>query len=81
MSQKYDLHMHSTVSDGKLQPEELVDRAERLGLGLISITDHDRCDAYHELKKLAQIDIELIVGIEFSTQWSGVGVHLSLIHI
>ena len=36
-----DLHMHSYYSDGALSPEQLMDEAKRLGIELISITDHD----------------------------------------
>jgi predicted metal-dependent phosphoesterase TrpH len=37
----YDLHAHTTRSDGKDSPQELIDRASRLGLKAIAITDHD----------------------------------------
>ncbi len=36
-----DLHSHTTVSDGVLEPEELVDHAARKGLHFLAITDHD----------------------------------------
>lgn len=38
---KANLHIHSRFSDGSLWPSEIVEKAQRLGLGLISITDHD----------------------------------------
>ena len=36
-----DLHMHTTYSDGKLTPEELVAKAKEAGLTYMAITDHD----------------------------------------
>lgn len=45
-----DLHMHTTYSDGADSVEELLKKAEELKLSVISITDHDNCNAYKELK-------------------------------
>lgn len=45
-----DLHMHTTYSDGVDSVEEILEMAERLKLSVISITDHDNCKAYSELK-------------------------------
>jgi len=39
-----DLHLHSTFSDGSLTPEALVERADKLGLTAIALTDHDSTD-------------------------------------
>ncbi|MCN4145293.1 MAG: PHP domain-containing protein, partial [Thiohalomonas sp.] len=36
-----DLHTHSTVSDGRLAPAELVARAAQAGVELLALTDHD----------------------------------------
>ena len=40
-----DLHLHTTASDGRLSPAELVDRAARAGLTVMSVTDHDTVQA------------------------------------
>lgn len=37
----YDLHSHTTASDGELSPEELVDRAIERQINVLAITDHD----------------------------------------
>lgn len=37
----YDLHSHTTASDGRLTPEELVHRAHQMRVGTLAITDHD----------------------------------------
>jgi 3',5'-nucleoside bisphosphate phosphatase len=36
-----DLHMHTTSSDGKYPPEELVERAWNAGIRTMSVTEHD----------------------------------------
>lgn len=46
-----DLHMHTNYSDGADSLSELLENAEKLKLDIISITDHDNCKAYKELKK------------------------------
>jgi hypothetical protein len=57
-----DLHIHSTASDGTLSPTEILDRAHRLGLAAISITDHDTVDGCR-----AALDAELPNGLRFLT--------------
>ena len=73
--QKIDLHSHTLVSDGSLSPMQLVARAKEQGVEVLSITDHDTVAAYEELSGLDD-GITIIPGIEFSTQWRGVGVHI-----
>jgi len=41
MKAKIDLHMHSHYSDGELSPEKLVKECKKLGLEIISLTDHE----------------------------------------
>jgi len=71
----FDLHSHTTLSDGVLTPRELIARALENHVEVLSITDHDTLDAYHELP-LAQDSIKLIAGIELSTQWQMTGIHV-----
>jgi len=73
--QKIDLHSHTLVSDGSLSPIELVARAKEQCVEILSITDHDTVAAYEQLTDL-EGDLTIIPGIEFSTQWRGVGVHI-----
>lgn len=69
-----DLHMHTTYSDGTYSVTQILQEAERQGLKYISITDHDRCLAYKELK---EIDIKkyysgkIISGIEIKCAYKG----------
>ena len=39
-----DFHTHSSMSDGSLNPEELVSRAKSLGVEFLALTDHDTID-------------------------------------
>ncbi|MFA5367970.1 MAG: PHP domain-containing protein, partial [Dehalococcoidia bacterium] len=41
MSKRVDLHLHTTYSDGRLTPGELIQIAAEQGIGVIAITDHD----------------------------------------
>jgi predicted metal-dependent phosphoesterase TrpH len=73
---KIDLHSHTLVSDGALAPIELVSRAISQGVDVLAVTDHDSIGAYDVLGDLAAYPINIIPGIEFSTQWRGVGIHI-----
>ncbi len=75
---KYDLHIHTTFSDGSLKPEEVLHLANQLQLRGLSITDHDTVEAYSEsLFYLAKdLNLELITGVEFSCSEKNVTVHI-----
>ena len=70
----YDLHSHTTCSDGTLRPVDLAARAIENGVNALAITDHDTIAAYDQLT--VPENLTLIPGIEFSTQWHGIGVHI-----
>lgn len=73
----YDLHCHSSCSDGELSPDELLSMAQLAGVSALSITDHDTVDAYKTPSMCADnAAIRLIPGVEFSTQWRGIGIHI-----
>ena len=62
-----DLHVHSTASDGTLSPRELVALSRRLGLSVLSITDHDTVDGIPEaMESTRDSGPELIPGVELS---------------
>lgn len=72
-----DLHVHSTYSDGTYTPAELVDYAIEKGLKAIALTDHDTVDGLDELIEYAKDKpIEVIPGIEYSTEYNGRDVHI-----
>ena len=71
----FDLHSHTRFSDGSLLPAALIQRALENRVDVLSITDHDTVDAYRNLPQdLA--GLELVCGIEYSTQWKNTGIHV-----
>lgn len=72
-----DLHIHSTLSDGTLSPEEIVSLAKERGLVALSITDHDTLAAYPALHQLGQAQgLEIITGIEVTAHQDDLSLHL-----
>jgi len=75
----YDLHSHTTASDGYLSPEALVARAVAMRVGVLAITDHDTTDG---LARAAQaiveqaLPLQLISGVEISTLWENHEIHI-----
>lgn len=74
---KYDLHCHSTASDGTLSPAELVRRAHRNGVTVLSLTDHDVTHGTGEALATAQsLGMRLIPGVEISVTWMHKTLHI-----
>ena len=67
---KFDLHLHTTASDGSDTPSELLALAREAGLEVISITDHDTLAGCIEAINIPQNDVKIITGIEFSCHYS-----------
>ena len=69
----YELHCHSTASDGLLTPAELVNYARDMGVQVLALTDHDTVAGYAEAAAAAQTlgDIHVICGIELSALFDG----------
>lgn len=77
-----DLHVHSSASDGTFTPTELVAEAKRAGLSAFALTDHDTTDGIAEATGAARAaDIELIPGVELSTEYEGTEVHVVGLYI
>lgn len=75
----YDLHSHTTASDGYLSPEALVARAVEMRVGVLAITDHDTTEglpAAAQAIARQNLPIELINGVEISTQWENLEIHI-----
>lgn len=73
----FDLHTHTTFSDGTTSPEDNLAAAERLGLDGIGITDHDTTGAYERALAAADgRDLEVVLGTEFSAELDGRSVHV-----
>ena len=72
-----DLHVHSNKSDGTCSPSELVDLAIQKGLSAFALTDHDTTAGLDEAIEYAKgRDIEVVPGIEFSTEYQGRDIHV-----
>lgn len=72
----YDLHTHTSASDGLLSPPDLADLALSRGVGVLSITDHDTVAGCERLGGSAFPGLTLVPGIELSTTWRGRGIHV-----
>jgi predicted metal-dependent phosphoesterase TrpH len=75
---RYDLHIHSNCSDGKLSPLEILQSAKQANLLGLSITDHDTVQAYSD-ELFLQADamgLKLLTGVEFSAKENQTTVHL-----
>lgn len=68
MLPKADLHIHTTCSDGKLAPTEVIELAKVKKLKAVSITDHDTYKGYHQAREKAEeLEVELISGCEITS--------------
>ena len=72
-----DLHTHSHFSDGTYSPTELVNEAEAKGLSAIVLCDHNTVDGLGEFLAAAEgKEVEAIGGVEFSTDYGEVELHI-----
>src|SRR6185437_10673617 len=72
-----DLHLHSTVSDGRLSPEALVRFASESGVTTMALSDHDATDGVDTAQQLGhQLGIRVIPAIELSTDLPGASIHV-----
>jgi predicted metal-dependent phosphoesterase TrpH len=68
--QRVDLHLHTTCSDGRYSPRDLVELAAQAGMKAIAIADHDNVDGIDiAMKSGAEMGIEVISAVELSSQW------------
>jgi 3',5'-nucleoside bisphosphate phosphatase len=74
---RIDLHTHTNCSDGSFSPTALVELAHQKGLRILAITDHDTTEGLTEAMEAAQgLPLELISGIELSTEFQGRETHI-----
>ncbi len=77
MSSRADLHVHTTASDGQLEPEEVVAMAQSLGLCAIAITDHESTSGVAPaLQAAAGTGLTVVPGVEISTESALGEVHM-----
>jgi len=76
-AQPFDFHCHSNVSDGFLPPEAVVAQAAEQGVQHLALTDHDAIGGLATARDAARaLGIRFTHGVEISTGWEGVSVHL-----
>jgi predicted metal-dependent phosphoesterase TrpH len=72
-----DLHVHSTYSDGFFSPQELIQRARKCNLSVISLTDHDHVGGIAEaIEEGKRYGIEVVPGVELSVALNDKDIHL-----
>tara|TARA_R110002096_G_scaffold172484_11_gene346243 strand:+ start:21701 stop:22531 length:831 start_codon:yes stop_codon:yes gene_type:complete len=77
MSHVFDLHTHSTASDGILSPSLLVEKAHSVGINTLALTDHDTVSGLAAAQSAAKkYNITLINGIELSCLWNNKTIHV-----
>ncbi len=78
MSALVDLHLHTTASDGRLSPTELIHLLASQGLKQVAISDHDTTEGLAEAFAAAEEfpDMRIIPAIELSTDIPGDEVHM-----
>ena len=77
MYKKGDFHIHSTASDGNCTPSEVVMLAQKRGVDIIALTDHNTTAGLDEAIKCGNyIGLKVIPGIELSTKYNNTRVHI-----
>ncbi|MHC4661351.1 MAG: PHP domain-containing protein [Planctomycetota bacterium] len=75
---RLDFHLHTNFSDGVFPPDEVVRKAAKNNVRIISITDHDSVGAFEHAKPVAdETGVSLIPGCEFSTSRDSREVHIA----
>jgi len=77
-----DLHTHSHYSDGCDSPRRLLELAQAAGLQAIALCDHNSVDGLPEFMEAGKdFDLEAVPGIEFSTEYQGIELHILGLYI
>ena len=72
-----DLHLHTTASDGLLEPAALVERAATAGLSTIAVTDHDTVGGIAAARDAGiGFGVRVIAGIEVTAVENGRDLHI-----
>ncbi|MEO6363667.1 MAG: PHP domain-containing protein, partial [Caldimonas sp.] len=72
-----DLHCHSSVSDGTLEPADLAARAKANGVELWALTDHDELGGQQRAREAAAAaGLPYLTGTEISVTFADTTVHI-----
>ena len=79
----FDLHIHSSYSDGSDNVEEIIDKIKDTNIKYFSITDHDTALSAREIlsserlmKKIKDYGLTYVTGIEFTCRFRGCKAHI-----
>ncbi len=79
---RYDLHCHSTHSDGLFPPAAVVARAAERGVDVLALTDHDVVSGVREAQDAARgAGIAVVCGSELSVTWKDITIHVVALRI
>lgn len=77
MNVRAEFHCHTTASDGRLSPSQVVELAKEKSVKLLAITDHDTTEGIEEaLNRGKELGVTIIPGIELSCLHNGESVHI-----
>lgn len=77
MDVRADLHLHTTASDGRWLPVQLIDEVRRAGIGFFAVTDHDSLGSVKETaERMRGTGLRFLPGVELSARLNGQGYHL-----
>jgi 3',5'-nucleoside bisphosphate phosphatase len=80
--ENFDLHNHSTRSDGLLSPTQLIELAARTGVDAIALTDHDTLEGLEEAQSAARaLGVGFVPGVEVSVSWGVTTLHIVGLHV
>lgn len=74
-----DLHTHTSYSDGTYTVKQLLEEAQKAGISILSITDHNTVNAYKEMAKNDYTDLftgKIVTGAEFEVMFDGAKIEL-----
>ncbi len=76
-TERVDLHLHTTASDGCWPPEQLIAKVRQVGIGLFAVTDHDSLDNLAATARLIRgSGLRFLPGVELSSSLNGRWYHL-----
>ncbi|HSR31105.1 MAG TPA: PHP domain-containing protein [Anaerolineae bacterium] len=77
MDMRVDLHLHTTASDGRWPPVQLIDELYHSGIGIFAVTDHDSLGGLAETaEKVRGSGLHFLPGVELSARLNGQLYHL-----
>ncbi len=82
MASRVDLHVHSSCSDGRYPPAQLVSLAVEHGVDVLALCDHDCIDGIAEAQNAgSDLGVTLVPGVEFSCAWEADSISYADIHL